>query len=84
MPKTPKQAWNFVKETIRLDMDRATYEAYLEHAVFRKYIDKVITVEVPDQNTQEWLTERVTLSAARQLQGVMNEPGLRIKFYCCK
>ncbi len=81
MPKTPKQAWNFVKETIRLDMDRATYEAYLEHAVFKKYVGKVITVEVPDRNTQEWLMGRVTMVAMRQLRGVMNEPGLTIKFY---
>ena len=71
---TPELAWKAVVEQLRLEMSRATFDAWLAPARLLDFTDQVFTVGVVDPLNRDWLDSRLTSTLARLLAGILGTP----------
>jgi predicted transcriptional regulator len=80
-----KLAWSRVKDYLKDDMAKATYDAWVYQTEYYGSSNgegETTTLFVAVENTynRDWLTERITKTAERQLAGILNNTMAKVEF----
>jgi hypothetical protein len=72
--------WDWVLEQLKQDVNRGTYEHWIEPAHAIKYDGYRLQIGVPNSTSVAWLTDRMTSTINRLLVGFTNNPHKTVEF----
>jgi hypothetical protein len=70
---TGPQAWEYAKTQLKQDMNRASFQAYVEPSRVTHYEAGLFTIQAPSQYAREWMESRLDSTARRLLMGICNQ-----------
>lgn len=69
----PLSAWSKVLEQLQYELSRASYQTYAQHTQLKSYHAGTYTILAENQFAKDWLTDRLTATATRILEGLCNQ-----------
>jgi chromosomal replication initiator protein len=70
----PEQAWQAALGHLQLEMNKATFDTWVQDAQFLSYDNGTFVVGVPNGYARDWLEDRLTGLARKVLTGVWGQP----------
>lgn len=68
------QAWQATLGQLQMEMPKATYDTWVNGAVFLTYENDSFRIGVQNAYVRDWLENRLTKTASNLLSGIMNSP----------
>jgi hypothetical protein len=66
------QAWQAVITMLQREMPKSSFDTYVSTTRVVNFQEGLYTIEVPDAASRDWLTDRLTSTLKRSLQGIFN------------
>lgn len=70
----PFQAWQIAVVQLQMEIPKGTFESWLRQAQFARYDHGHITITAPTPEHAAWLTDRLTTTLTRIIEGCLNQP----------
>jgi len=80
MPLSPQSAWESVIHQLQTDMPRASFETWVRDTSVVSYQDGVLEIGVRNAYARDWLSNRLSSTAARLLTGMLDRGDVEVRF----
>lgn len=81
---TPAQAWEYVKEALKIEMPKSAFESYVKDTWCSDYLSAgslIFKINTHDAVAVAWLKDRLTKTSERILAGIGNQK-VYVEFVC--